>query len=382
MATPAEVVSSAFSQAQTYANVALSSLTGFTTSLNSAIYSPPTISVTWNSIATPSLPSLPSAPTMPTIVYNAPTAPADFVDVAPSVTTIDDFGIDPPSSSALLTSLQTTMLSRLAGGTGLNPSVEAAIWNRSRDRETALAQANEDDIIRTSEAMGFMIPTGAMIDQMRMAQQNYYDKVSELSRDIAVKQAELEQSNLKDAVAAGTALEGEIIQIYKTEADVYGVTVTAKAEVAKLGMARYESLIRAYEASVGAYKSKVDAERSRIEALTAQSTTLLDGYKAGAQAIESTAGMYSRLWETQIKDYEAGQQIVLQAAKINADNMNFANSVRTDAAKAGAQVYAQLVSSAYSMIHASAGVQASSQMGVSYSYSNDTTAAVSPVTAI
>lgn len=382
MATPAEVVADSFAQAQSYATIAQSSLTGFTNALNAAVYVPPTISVTWTSIAAPSLPSLPTLPTMPTISYVAPTAPTDFVDVAPGVTTIDDFGGVSPNPSALLGDLTAKIISRIAGGTGLSPAVEQAIWDRARSRETRLAQANVDEIARTSESMGFMLPPGVMVDQVRMAQQNYYDKLSELSRDVAVKQAELEQKNLTEAIAAGTDLEGKIIQIYKTEADVYVAQVGAKAEIAKLGMSRYESLIRAYEASVSAYKTKVDAERSRIEALSAQSSTMLEGYKAGAHATEATANMYSRLWETQIKDYEAGQTIMLQAGKINSDNLNYSNSTRMDAAKAGAQVYAQLVSSAYSMIHASAGVSAGSNMGVNYSYSNDTTSAVTPVTAI
>ena len=382
MATPAEVVATTFADAQNYAAIAQSSLTGFTDALNAAVYSPPTLSVTWNSIAAPSLPSLPSAPTLPTITYVAPTAPTDFVDVAPGVTTIDDFDVDSPNPSALLGDLTAKIISRIAGGTGLSPAVEQAIWDRARSRELKLALANEDDIARTSEAMGFMLPAGVMVDQLRMAQQNYYDKVSELSRDIAVKQAELEQANMKDAIAAGTDLEGKIIQIYKTEADVYAVKVNAKAEIARLGMARYESLIRAYESSVNAYRSKVDAERSRIEALSAQGRTLIDGYVAGTRAVEATAGMYQGLYAVQVKDYEAGQAIVLQAGKINSDNLNYTNSTRMDSAKAGAQVYAQLVSSAYSMIHASAGVSAGSNMGVNYSYSNDTTTAVSPVTSI
>lgn len=382
MATPAEVVASSFAQAQTYANIAQSSLTGFTNALNAAVYAPPTLSVTWNSIATPSLPSLPSTPTLPAITYAAPTAPSDFVDVAPAVTTIDPFDGVSPAGSALMNDLTATIISRLAGGTGLSPAVEQAIWDRARSRETKLALANEDEIVRTSESMGFMLPAGVMVDQLRVAQQNYYDKVSDLSREIAVKQADLEQKNLEGAVAAGTELEGKIIQIYKTEADVYGVQVNATAEIARLGMSRYESLIRAYESSVNAYKAKVDAERSRIEALSAQSRVLIDGYVAGTRAIEATANMYQGLYAVQVKDYEAGQAIVLQAGKINSDNLNYSNSTRMDAAKAGAQVYAQLVSSAYSMIHASAGVSAGSSMGVSYSYSNDTTAAVAPVTSV
>lgn len=382
MATPAEVVASSFALAQSYANIAQSSLTGFTNALNAAVYSPPTLSVTWSSIATPSLPSLPGAPTLPTITFTAPTAPSDFVDEAPGVTTIDDFDVAPPDTSELLTDLTNTIMARIAGGSGLTPAVEQAIWDRARSRETKLALANEDEIARTSEAMGFMLPSGVMAEQLRMSQQAYYDKLSELSRDISVEQARLEQKNVSDAVEQGTQLEGQIIGIYKTKADVYGVQVSAKAEIARLGMARYESLIRAYEASVNAYRSRVDAERSRIEALSAQSSALIEGYKAGTQAVESTANMYARLYEVQVKDYEAGQSIVLQAGKINSDNLNYTNSTRMDAAKAGAQVYAQLVSSAYSMIHASAGVSAGSSMGVSYSYSNDTTSAVTPVTSV
>lgn len=382
MATPAELVSQSFSQAQSYAAIAQTSLSAFTAALNGAIYSPPTVSVTWTSIDPPSLPSLPSAPSLPTITYTAPPAPADFTDEAPAVTTIDDFDVDPPSTSTLLTALTNNIIARVAGGSGLDPAVEAAIWDRARSRETKLALANEDEIARTSEAMGFMLPSGVMVDQIRVAQQNYYDKLAELSRDIAIKQADLEQTNVREAIAQGTTLEGQIINIYETQARVYSATVAAKAEIARLGMARYESLIRAYQASVSAYESRVNAERTRIGALADQSRALVDGYRAGTDAVSATAAMYSRLYEAQIKDYEAGQQIVLQAAKINGDNVNFANATRTDAAKAGAQVYAQLTSSAYSLIRASASVSASASNGVSYSYGNDTSSTVPPITAV
>ena len=69
-------------------------------------------------------------------------------------------------------------------------------------------------------------------------------------------------------------------------------------------------------------------------------------------------------------------------AKINGDFAIQTNNARMDAAKAGAQVYAQLTSSAYSMIHANASVSgtSSSSTTVGYSYSNDTTSAVSPIT--
>ena len=205
----------------------------------------------------------------------------------------------------------------------------------------------------------------------------FRSKAAEAKKDRAAAEDAKTVTDLKaDLTRQATEYPGVLPADAQTKYD------DMKAEIAKLGMARYESLIRAYESSVNAYKAKVDAERSRIEALSAQSRVLIDGYVAGTRAVEATAGMYQGLYAVQVKDYEAGQAIVLQAGKINSDNLNYSNSTRIDAAKAGAQVYAQLVSSAYSMIHASAGVSAGSNMGVNYSYSNDTTTAVAPVTVI
>ena len=47
-----------------------------------------------------------------------------------------------------------------------------------------------------------------------------------------------------------------------------------------------------------------------------------------------------------------------------------------DAAKAGTQVYAQLTSSSYSMMHAQANINGSANMGVTYSYSGEVSGTV------
>ena len=70
------------------------------------------------------------------------------------------------------------------------------------------------------------------------------------------------------------------------------------------------------------------------------------------------SNMAGKRWEAELKQYEAGQNYVLQAAKINGDFTSATNNIRLDAAKVGAQVYAQLAASAYGMINASAGSEA------------------------
>jgi len=602
MATPDELVANSFAQAQTYANDAKAALTGFTDAMNAAIYTPPTLSVTWNSLTAPTLPSLPAVPALPTIAFAAPTEPGAFTDVVPTLTvdTFSDvaptttfpvaptlsYGAAPtiPSAAAitvpdaplitlpsapsylslssptfvgvdlhaafltnfdniptltlvaptpysyalgaeyastLLSTLKSVLNTRMAGGTGLNTAVEQAIWDRARSRETQIALGNESEIMRASEAMGFQLPTGVLAAQLREAQQGYYDKLSGLSRDVAIKQADLEQANLQQTITAGMALESQLIDysykleqltfetaktqadnaiqvhnsqiekykallgayqvyaeayraiisaelakvevykaeiageqakadvnktlveqykatieasmsqveiykaqvgaantlvqieqvkisaageqikayvaqingetakieaykagiqaevskvdVYKVKAGVFRDKVSAQAEVARLELGRFDSVARVKSLEWDGYRARTDAERIRMQALASQSGAMLDGYKAGAAAVQAEAGMHTQVWETQIKDYEAAQQITIQAAKINGDAMQFSYASIQDAAKVGAQVYAQQVGSAYSMIHASAGVSGTGSTSVNYSYSNDTT---------
>lgn len=612
MASPAEQVELAFTRAQEYATSAQSSLTSFTSALNASIYTPPTTSLTWSTVAPPSVPIVGAVPTLPDIAFVTPSGqPTALSETIPTVT-IDDFTITAPDitfpiaptlsygstplvpsigtvtvpdaptislpstpsyltlstisfggidihadwltrleniptlellaptpysyargaeyASGLLSGLKAVLTERLAGGTGLSPAVEQALWDRARSRETAIALANESEIMRSSEALGFQLPTGVLAAQLREAQQNYYDKLSTLSRDVSIKQAELEQENLKQTIAQGMELEGKLldysykleqltfetakayadnaiqvynaaveqykallsgyqtyaaayktiidselakVEVYKAElsgeqtkaqinntlvlqyktqieasmsqveifkAQVSAAQTLVQLEQAKIGAASeqirayvaqinvetskveaykasvqaeatkievYKAQTQAYSARAGAqaekaraqiswfgalsqskaaewdgYKAKIGAETARIQALGVQSSSLMDGFKAGASATEAQGNLNARMWESNIRQYEAGQNYILQGAKINGDFAIQTNNARLDAAKTGSQVYAQLASSAYGMINASAGVSGSAGTSVSYSYGGDVNSDVNPVTLI
>lgn len=610
--SPADVVHTVFSIADQFAQNAYEKTETFINALNSTVYTPPTISVTWESLAAPSLPGMPDAPTLPEINFVVPTGAPDDLVLAEPTFTIDDFTEEAPEltlpdaptitigtaptipsisavtlpdaptvtmpdaptflalstptfagidlhedwlteleniptlslaaptpysytrgaaySSALLTALQSTIQTRLGGGTGLDATVEQAIWDRARDRETQIWLTNEAEVNRQSEALGYHLPPGVLAAQIRQAQQDRANKLSELSRDVAIKQAELEQQNLKDAIAAGMQMEstlidyawkletfafesakftaenaiqvynaqvenykalldgyrtyasaydtiikaelakvdafkalldaertkaevnvslvnaykaeieagmavvdiykaqvsaaqtlvqleeakigaageqikafvaqvnaetskvemfkaqvdaqGTLVNIFETKARAFSAKVGAQAERARAEISRYNSLAQAYASKWDGYKTKVLTEGERIKALGIQSNALLDGYKAAATATVAEAEMHTKVWEGNIKQYEAGQNIVLQTAKINSDALIQTNNARLDAAKVGAQVMAQMSSSAYSMMHASAGVSASASNSVGYSYSNDTTSAAPTKTAV
>jgi hypothetical protein len=299
MPTPSELVTESFANAQSYASTAQGQLATFTTALNAAVQATPMVSVTWTPVADP------GTATVPDYV-----APASY-------------------SSALLTTTTANLTTRLAGGTGISASAEAAIWDRSRERELALAQANIDQVTRDVEAMGWALPPGILVEGIRREQRAYYDKASGLSRDIAIKQAELEQANAQKTIDQVITLEQGLGQI---------------------NYQRSETSLNAYRAAI-------------------------EGFKAGVE-------QDVKHWETQIKQYEATQTYTFSALKLNAEIARANTSAALDAAKVGAQVYAQLTASAYSLIHASASVSAGASNSVSWSYSNDTATAPASVTSV
>lgn len=86
------------------------------------------------------------------------------------------------------------------GGTGIRPAVERQIWERDRARVLEDNRRNLDETASTFSARGFPMPTGAMIGMIRASQKQTHDKITQLSRDVAIKQADMEIQNVRFAV--------------------------------------------------------------------------------------------------------------------------------------------------------------------------------------
>ena len=86
------------------------------------------------------------------------------------------------------------------GGTGINPAVENQIWQRGRDRVIAEgARADSQTLIQFSQR-GYSLPAGVMVKQLQANRFEQLGRLQEQSRDVAIKQAEIEIENLRFAV--------------------------------------------------------------------------------------------------------------------------------------------------------------------------------------
>lgn len=438
MPSPAQQVDSTFALAKTYAEAASTKLTDFTNALNQAIFTPPTISLKWESVAPPADMNLPGVPTFANVQFNTPGGqPIPLNESLPGIT-IDSFNEQPPElllpgaptisygtapvvpalrdvpvpdapeitlpalptlvqvntvpfggvdlhedwltslgdrptlsivqptpfsyapgekyASDLLANLQALMAERLRGGTGLSPAVEQALWDRARSREVQTSLANEAEVMRASEALGFQLPSGVLAAQMREVQQDYYDKVSTLSRDISIKQADLEQQNLKDTITTGIQLESQLIDYsYKLEQLAFDAARTAADNAVQLynaAVGQYRALLEGYQAYASVYKTIIDGQLAKVEVYRAQlqgesqkveiNNALVQQYKAQIEANMSVVEIFRaqvNAAQTLVqlegaKVGAAGEQIRAYVAQVNAE------TAKVEAYKAGIQAEA------------------------------------------
>ena len=449
------IVNDKYAKSVEMANTAAQRASAATQAFANAIYSPPQISVQWQTLAAPNLPQIPSAPNLPSLNFNVPhgepgalsasmgnvqiddfnvaaptlnfgSMPALNIGTAPTLPNINDVAIpDAPNvvlpdapqflqlqthsfggvdlheewldkldeipvlsvlqperfnyspgaryASQLMDNLKAVLNARIQGGTGILPAVEQQIWDRARDRETQIALAREQEVLRGAEALGFPLPSGVLAAQLQDARREYHDKLSGLSRDIAIKQAELEQANLKDSIQQALGLESTLLEdCYKLEM----LAFTASKEAADNAIAahnaaleHFKALLDGYRSYASAYETVVKAELNKVEvfkamlqaeqikaeinqSLVARYKAEIDGRMAAVEIYKARVGAAQTLVELERTRIQAGaEQVRAFVATVNAETAKAdmykaqigAESAKVEAYRALTQAYGSKV---------------------------------------
>jgi len=104
----------------------------------------------------------------------------------------------------------------LNGGTGLPAAVEAAIWDRGRNREHRLSERLSAEVANVPASLGWPTAQGATLQRQRMAAQDEVNRDSTLSREVMIEQARLEQRNIHFCVQQGIGLWLGVMQAAQT----------------------------------------------------------------------------------------------------------------------------------------------------------------------
>jgi hypothetical protein len=252
--------------------------------------------------------------------------------------------------------------------------VEQALWDRARSRDAAATATNIAEVTKNAEGRGFMLPTGAFHAQLREAQKTQLGKSAEFSRDVAMKQADLEQANAKHAIEQGIALESRLIEyVNNIEGRTFDAAKFAATNAVEIYNAQvmqyravlekyntlstvYRTLIEGEKAKVDVYRVEVDAERAKVEInknLIDQErieieirNAIIAEYRAELDAVQALLAIDN------MKIQAFAERIRAYTAEINAETMkvevfksqNQVNAIKADIYKSGVEAYASALS--------------------------------------
>ena len=254
-----------------------------------------------------------------------------------------------PRYAEQMASIENQLATYMAGGTGLSPAVENAIYERSRSKADAEARRVRDGALKDMADRGFTLPTGALTSAIQQARQAGADTNAAASREIVVMQAEMEQKNLQFAVTTSAGLRTTLLnaslsymqnlisingQAIDYAKSVVGMVVEAyniaqkvfssKLDAYRADAAVFETQLKSALAGVELYKAEIDgfsallnADRQQVEVYKARVDTLqtlANVYKSNIEATVAEASLEKlklELFQAQVQSY---------AAMVNAKN--------------------------------------------------------------
>ncbi len=193
----------------------------------------------------------------------------------------------------LLADITTRIKSNLSGGSGFNSNVEQAIYDRGKDRELKDNVLAIEHINEVEAAQGWSRPNGSKLAAMQNAIQQTQQRNAELSREIMIKQAELEQSNMRFSISQAIQLETSLLGLHQQQARL--VFEQARyvqdllQEVYRLQVLDFQTKTSAYTAYATAFEARVRGQLSQVEVFKAQ----IEGEKAKADVNQSKISAYS-----------------------------------------------------------------------------------------
>lgn len=203
------------------------------------------------------------------------------------------------------------------GGTGIDPVIERQLWERDRTRILNESARAESEAAINWANRGFPLPPGALTGQVHQIRLDAQKKLSEQSRDIAIKRFDAGLENAKFAVktiidTAQTALAAASdyiktimmgpqlasqlalsqvdakVKMVQAMTSLYGAEVAALDPVVKLAVTQADIDMRGMEANA---RGEMTALESRVRAAVGFAEMLGAQAAAGLNALNASASI-------------------------------------------------------------------------------------------
>lgn len=243
---------------------------------------------------------------------------------------------EPVYASTVLDDVKARIRAMLAGGTGIPPAIELALFERARGREDLTALKATQEAFDTFAARGFEMPPGMLVAQVNAQIEANQLQANALSREILAKAAEWEIENLRNAVQQGVALEGVLINAFMNMAqrafEAARYRVEAEVSLFNAKVALFNAEQNAYSVAAQVYKTRIDGALAKLEVFKAQ----IQATQAIGQLNEQKVKVFSARLDAlrnQVEIYKAR----MSGAQVQAD----INRAVIEGYRADVQAYAE-----------------------------------------
>lgn len=337
-------------------------------------------------------PSLQSLPAIDTTDLDPGDLPAEITDTVNFV------------EQSLSTDVYTDLLAKLVdglqnGGTGLDATVEAEIWQRALDRQQTENDQFEQTILNQFSARGFPRPTGALNGTLLERAAEVTRNNTALNAEISIEQARLAQNNTQFIITASNQLESvirsysdgvntrkldyakavaahavsiysETLRGYISKAEAKRAWVQAQVENLRGVVEGNKGLVESFKAEAEAYQTIIQAKSSKNEGVIEAFKGEVQGYEAETRAISENQRAELGIAGLEIQKADLELRRIL--GEINAELQAYTteSSLRERVAEAMANIAMQSVASAYQSVNASAGLSYTGHESQSESYTH------------
>lgn len=129
---------------------------------------------------------------------------------------------------------------------GVASTVFELVWHQARDRAYRTASSEQRQLEATFSSRGFTLPAGALADSINLSEQRATDAILDVSRDQAIKDADIKVDLLKHAVGIAAQLKMGILstsaEFFKAYYSVHGLANDTARIRAQAYQAFYQAL--------------------------------------------------------------------------------------------------------------------------------------------
>ena len=154
---------------------------------------------------------------------------------------------------------------------GLDKTVLDIVWNQARDRAYRTAQSEQDTTAALYSIRGFTLPTGAMADTISQIERRATDAALDVSRDQAIKDADIKVDIFKLGLQLATQLKTAILSAL---ADFYRMWITVPDKDIERARIKASAQAALYNALSSYYNVEIAFQELRLK--SGQTTAEID----------------------------------------------------------------------------------------------------------